>query len=201
MFSIAGLMISGLGDDAVASHQVALESRVGRLHGAVGRRAGDHGACGQCRRARRPFCHAPRRSRRNRPRHPLPGLLCHSDVRRPSPPCRDLHAGSRGLTGAVALLHLAAIFQIFDGLQVAANGALRGLKDTRVPLIATALAYSGIGIPLGWYLGLHGGLGARGVWMGLIAGLAAAACLLLLRFDVLSRRLPGRHSKLALTLG
>ena len=201
MFSIAGLMISGLGDDAVASHQVALNlasvafmvplgvalattvrvgNAVGRGDPSAMRRAGLAGialailfqACSATL-----MFGAPR-------------LLAAIYTRDPAV-----------LTGAVALLHLAAIFQIFDGLQVAANGALRGLKDTRVPLIATALAYWGIGIPLGWYLGLHGGLGARGVWMGLIAGLAAAACLLLLRFDVLSRRLPGRHSKLALTLG
>jgi multidrug resistance protein, MATE family len=91
------------------------------------------------------------------------------------------------LSGAVVLLHLAAVFQIFDGLQVSANGALRGLKDTRAPLMATAVAYWGIGIPLGWWFGLHGVLGAPGVWMGLIAWLAAAAALLLLRFDLLSR--------------
>ena len=60
------------------------------------------------------------------------------------------------LSGAVALLRLAAVFQIFDGLQVSANGALRGLKDTRAPLVATAVAYWGIGIPLGWWFGLHG---------------------------------------------
>jgi multidrug resistance protein, MATE family len=96
------------------------------------------------------------------------------------------------ISGAVALLRLAAIFQIFDGLQVSANGALRGLKDTSAPLMITAMAYWGIGIPLGWWFGLHGALGARGVWMGLIAGLATAAALLLLRFDLLSRRLPAQ---------
>jgi MATE family multidrug resistance protein len=77
-------------------------------------------------------------------------------------------------------------------VQVSANAALRGLKDTRLPLAATLLAYWGIGIPLGWWLGLHEAMGAPGVWIGLIAGLATPAVLLLLRFDMLSRRLPSR---------
>ncbi len=201
MFSIAGLMIGGLGDDAVAAHQVALNLasvsfmvplgvalattvRVGNAAGrgdpAAMRRAGFAGI------ALAMLAQVVSALLMLGIPHLLASIYTHDPA---------------VLAGAVVLLHLAALFQIFDGLQVSANGALRGLKDTRVPLMATALAYWGIGIPLGWWLGLHGALGARGVWMGLIAGLAAAACLLLLRFDVLSRRLPGRHSKLALTLG
>ena len=89
---------------------------------------------------------------------------------------------------AAQLMLLAAVFQFSDGVQVAANGALRGLKDTTVPMAITALAYWGIGMPVGWWLAFHGGFGARGMWMGLIAGLTAAAVLLYTRFVRLTAR-------------
>lgn len=88
---------------------------------------------------------------------------------------------------AASLLTLAAAFQFPDGVQVLSVGALRGLKDTRVPMLLAAVAYWGIGMPLGAVLGLGLGgltpaLGPRGMWMGLIAGLSVAAVLLALRF-------------------
>ena len=88
---------------------------------------------------------------------------------------------------AASLLMLAAAFQFPDGVQVLSVGALRGLKDTRVPMLLAAIAYWGIGMPLGAVLGLGLGgltpaLGPRGMWMGLIAGLSVAAVLLALRF-------------------
>lgn len=83
---------------------------------------------------------------------------------------------------AAQLLILAGLFQFSDGIQVASNGALRGLKDTRVPMFITVLAYWIIGMPVGWLLAFHAGFGARGMWMGLIAGLSVAAVLLFLRF-------------------
>ena len=83
----------------------------------------------------------------------------------------------------------AAIFQFSDGIQVTANGALRGLKDTTLPMLITALAYWGVGMPLGWWLGFCAGMGAPGMWIGLIAGLTTAAALLLARFMRLARRL------------
>jgi MATE family multidrug resistance protein len=88
---------------------------------------------------------------------------------------------------AAQLLLLAAIFQFSDGIQVTANGALRGLKDTTVPMAITVLAYWGIGMPVGYWFAFPAGYGARGMWMGLIAGLTAAAILLLLRFLRASR--------------
>jgi multidrug resistance protein, MATE family len=90
-------------------------------------------------------------------------------------------------TLAAQLLVLAAIFQLSDGIQVIANGALRGLKDTTLPMLLTMLAYWGIGMPLGYWLGFRAGMGAAGMWMGLIAGLTAAAVLLLVRFARLAR--------------
>ena len=86
------------------------------------------------------------------------------------------------------LLILAAIFQFSDGIQVTANGALRGLKDTTIPMIITTVAYWCIGMPVGWWLTFRHGMGARGMWIGLIAGLSVAALLLFSRFATLARQ-------------
>jgi len=83
---------------------------------------------------------------------------------------------------ASQLIMLAGLFQFSDGIQVASNGALRGLKDTRVPMAITLFAYWMIGMPVGWWLAFHRGMGARGMWMGLIAGLSVAAVMLFVRF-------------------
>jgi MATE family multidrug resistance protein len=83
---------------------------------------------------------------------------------------------------AASLLLYAAAFQFPDGIQVLSAGALRGLRDTRVPMFLAALAYWGIGMPLGAGLGLYLGWGPRGMWIGLIAGLTVAALLLCRRF-------------------
>ncbi|RDS83293.1 MATE family efflux transporter [Dyella psychrodurans] len=91
---------------------------------------------------------------------------------------------------AAQLLVLAGFFQFSDGIQVASNGALRGLKDTRVPMAITLFAYWLVGMPIGWWLAFHAKLGARGIWMGLIAGLSMAALLLFVRFWRSSHRRP-----------
>jgi len=83
---------------------------------------------------------------------------------------------------ATQLIVLAGVFQFSDGIQVASNGALRGLKDTRGPMAMTLFAYWVIGMPFGWWLAFRQGLGARGMWMGLVAGLSVAAVLLFTRF-------------------
>jgi MATE family multidrug resistance protein len=82
---------------------------------------------------------------------------------------------------AVRLLAVAALFQVFDGIQVAAHGALQGLKDTRVPMGIAAATYWGIGLTTGYYWGVRAGA-PEGLWWGLVVGLAAAALLLVGRF-------------------
>ena len=79
---------------------------------------------------------------------------------------------------AVLFLGFAAAFQIFDGLQVSAAGSLRGLKDTRVPMLISLFAYWGIGMATGVTLAFGLGFGGRGLWTGLVVGLIAAAGLL-----------------------
>jgi MATE family multidrug resistance protein len=82
---------------------------------------------------------------------------------------------------AVRLLGVAALFQVFDGLQVAMHGALQGLKDTRVPMGIAALTYWGVGLTTGYVWGVQAG-SPEGLWWGLVVGLAAAAVLLIGRF-------------------
>ena len=83
---------------------------------------------------------------------------------------------------AASLLVYAAFFQPVDALQVNCSGILRGCRDTRVPLVFMLVAYWGIGLPLGYGLGMAGwgGMapGPQGFWIGLIVALAAAAALL-----------------------
>lgn len=88
---------------------------------------------------------------------------------------------------AIALLYMAAIFQLSDGLQVSGSGALRGLKDTTIPMYVNFLSYWVIGLPSGWLLGIHFGYGPEGLWIGLIAGLSVAALLHNVRFHLISR--------------
>ena len=71
------------------------------------------------------------------------------------------------IRAASALLYVAAFFQLFDGLQTVATGALRGAGDTRTAMICHLVFYWLVGLPLGYYLCFRGGLGAPGMWMGL----------------------------------
>jgi len=91
---------------------------------------------------------------------------------------------------AASLLLYAALFQFPDGIQVLSAGALRGLGDTRIPMLLAMLAYWGIGMPVGAGLGLALGWGPRGMWLGLTAGLTVAAFLMARRFLRSSLRVP-----------
>ncbi len=93
-----------------------------------------------------------------------------------------LDPATRAAAIASELLRVAAIFQIADGTQVVAAGALRGLSDTRTPFALAAISYWAIGFPAAWILALHTSLGPTGAWCGLAAGLMAAAGLLTRRF-------------------
>jgi len=89
---------------------------------------------------------------------------------------------NRGLVGiALYLLAIAALFQIFDGVQAIAAGALRGYRDTTVPLLLAVVGYWGIGFAGGWLLAFPAGYGPIGLWSGLAVGLAAVALMLTVR--------------------
>jgi MATE family multidrug resistance protein len=93
------------------------------------------------------------------------------------------------ITIASKLLLVAALFQIADGIQVVVLGALRGLQDVKVPMYLTFVAYWLIGFPTSYFLGFYTSLKAVGVWIGLCAGLTAAALFLYLRFVVVTKKL------------
>jgi len=82
---------------------------------------------------------------------------------------------------------VAVCFQISDGIQVVVLGALRGLQDVKVPMYITFVAYWVVGFPISLYLGEYTTLKATGVWIGLLAGLTAAALFLYLRFHYLTK--------------
>ena len=97
---------------------------------------------------------------------------------------------------AASLLFYAALFQISDGLQVCAAGALRGFKDTKIPMFITLFAYWGIALPVGYSMGLTEtwgrAWGPPGLWIGLAMGLSVSALLLITRLHLISRsRLAG----------
>lgn len=181
LFSASALVIAGFGPVAVAGHQVALNvaalcfmmplglgmAITVRIGNAVGR-----GEPASVRRAA------------------IAGLAVVLAIQAVS--CGVLLSLPQAIAGlytddpavlrmAAALLLPAALFQFSDGLQVAAAGALRGLKDTRVPMLITAVSYWGVGMPAGLYFAFVAGLAAPGLWLGLIAGLTCAAILLTAR--------------------
>jgi multidrug resistance protein, MATE family len=84
------------------------------------------------------------------------------------------------------LIAIAAIFQVFDGAQTIAVGALRGYKDTVIPLLLATFGYWGVGFLGGWCLAFPFGYGAAGLWWGLALGLAVVAVMLTLRLYLLA---------------
>ncbi len=187
LFSAAGLLIGRLGERAVAGHQIALNvasvafmvplglsiaitvrvgNAVGRGDAAGIRRAGLVGI----------------------------GLVLVTQLAAtimmlaiPEPIARLYTDDPAVVSVASGLLLLAGVFQLSDGVQVASSGALRGIKDTRTPMLITAFSYWGVGMPVAWFLGFRQALGAPGVWIGLLAGLSTAAVLLLARFAARTR--------------
>ena len=82
---------------------------------------------------------------------------------------------------AATLLPIAAVFQIFDGVQIVANGVLRGTGDTRTPMLVYLFGYWVFGLPLAWWLGLRRGWGPAGMWWALVAALVVVAAILVER--------------------
>lgn len=78
-----------------------------------------------------------------------------------------------------ALFVWAAVFQLFDGAQVVATGALRGAGDTRTPMLVNLVGHWALGLPIGWYLCFEREMGAAGIWAGLSIGLIAVGAVLL----------------------
>ncbi|MGH8251994.1 MAG: MATE family efflux transporter [Steroidobacteraceae bacterium] len=187
LFAIAALLMSTLGTLAVAAHQVALSyaslmfmiplslhsattihvgHQLGRGDVAAGRHAGWSGIamCGVI-------------------------MALSSAVilvaREGIAAAYTADAGVREL--AVFLLLFVAVFQIPDGLQVGAAGALRGFKDANVPMALNFAAYWLVGFPAAWWFGIRQGAGPSGIWSGLIVGLCTCALFLIWRYRRISR--------------
>jgi MATE family multidrug resistance protein len=187
LFSVTALLMARFGPDALAAHNVALQVitavfmlplglatatgiRVARAHGAgqidAARRSGLVGAgvaIALMAAFSLVYIFAP---------HLFIGLFV--NLRDP--------ANAPLIASASAFLLIATLFQMFDGLQVTANAALRGLQDTRIPLLISLAAYWVVGLGFGSLLAFGLGVGPRGLWFGLTAGLIFAAVALLSRF-------------------
>ena len=95
----------------------------------------------------------------------------------------DTPANARVIALGVAFLGIAAVFQIVDGAQVVGAGMLRGLHDTRVPMIFTFIGYWAVGIGIGIWLAFSQRWQGAGIWTGLAIGLAIVAVLMLWRWS------------------
>jgi MATE family multidrug resistance protein len=188
-FNAAGVMMGWFGDSVVAAHTVALQlasltftvpfgisaaaaTRVGNLFGAGlawGRSALVAVGLGAAVMSVGAVLFAS-----------LPGPLAAAFNRDPEV-----------LEVAVRLLPIAAAFALFDGTQVVAFGALRGVGDIRVPTLANVLGFWLLGLPVGYVLAFPYAWGPVGVWAGLTLGLVSVASLLLLRLAWLVRRAGG----------
>lgn len=90
---------------------------------------------------------------------------------------------------AISLLLMAAIFQVADGVQIGAAGALRGYKDTRVPMVINMFSYWVLGFPLAYMAAVTFRSPPSYIWAGFVLGLTVAAALLTVRFQILSKRM------------
>lgn len=103
-------------------------------------------------------------------------------------PLAELYSNNQGVIDlATHLLGLAALYQFSDAIQLACTGALRGYKDTKVPLLIAFIAYWLIGLPSGYLLAETQMHGASGYWLGILIGLSLGAVLLLIRFNKISK--------------
>ncbi|MEK1906428.1 MAG: NorM family multidrug efflux MATE transporter [Pseudomonas sp.] len=194
MFAFATLCMGAIGSHALAAHQVAIMSVYVAFMVPVGIsyattfRIGQHYGAGRIREARRAgrlgiasgaccmlgfallFWLAPEW---------VVGLFLD----------RHDRAFAEIVSLAVSLLAVAAVFELFDGIQTIAMGAIRGLKDGKTTLLVGLVCYWAIGAPLAWALAFPAGWGAAGVWWGLAGGLACAALGLTLGFEWKTARL------------
>jgi multidrug resistance protein, MATE family len=108
----------------------------------------------------------------------------------PQPLIAVFTTNSDVLTIAIPLLSVAAVFQLFDGIQVSATGVLRGAGDTRTPMVANLMGHWLLGLPIGYALCFIGDYGVAGLWMGLSIGLIVVGLALIAYWSRL--RLPLR---------
>jgi MATE family multidrug resistance protein len=186
VFSLVALLTGALGADVASAHNIALGMASLTFMGAVGVSGATSVRVG----------HAIGAGRSPRPAGALGiglgvalmafGALAFATV--PRAIARAFTDDPQVIAIAVDLLRIAALFQVFDGVQAVASGALRGAGDMRFPFIANLVAHWLVGFPAAMLLGfaLHGG--AQGLWWGLTAGLVFVSALLSGRFAWITRR-------------
>jgi len=106
----------------------------------------------------------------------------------PGPLASTFTNSAEVLAVAIALIPIAGFFQVFDGLQVVAAGILRGMGDTRAPMLINVLGFWLAGVPVSLWLGFRLQMGPSGLWYGFVAGLGVVAVLLLWRVSIKLRR-------------
>ncbi len=188
VFSMVGLLMGRLGTTPLAAHQIALNVAsltfmvpLGISMAAavmVGRAVGAHDPAAMRRAARLSLACAIAFMSLSA----LVMLFFAGPIVRLYTPDPGVHAV------AIVLLRLAGVFQVFDGTQVAAIGILRGVGDTRAPVIANVIGYWALGLPLSLWLAFGLGLGPPGLWWGFVAGLATVAVWMLGRVRSRMRR-------------
>jgi len=192
IFAVIALLIGGLGATVVAGHQIALNfaSLVFMIPYSIGMAATVR--VGQALGREQP------REARFAAGVSIATALAYACVSATcmllmlEPIARIYSSAPEVIEVAVALIVYAALFQFSDAIQVTAAGALRGYQDTRATMILTLFAYWGIGLPVGYLLGLTElfgtASGPAGLWQGLIVGLTCAALMLTLRLKTSARR-------------
>jgi MATE family multidrug resistance protein len=192
VFAVVGVLMGLFGADALAAHQLALNVASLTFMIPLG--------IGQAATVRVAFelgCAAPQSAQRAGLAALLVsvvlmtgcGLLIWTAPRIIAGVYLDLGDPGNQATSIIApqLLMIAALLQVFDGIQVVAAGSLRGYRDTAVPMVIAAFGYWGVGFAGGWLLAFPLSFGPIGLWFGLAAGLAVVAGLLTLRLLIRSR--------------
>ena len=185
VFALCTVLVGRFGSAAVSAHQVALGLASFTFMGAVGFSGGAAVRVGYAIGEGR----SPRRAG-------LVGLACGAAFMAlagvvfaivPDGLVRLFTSDAEVVALGARLVIIAAFFQLFDGLQAVAGGALRGAGDVRYPFVATVLAHWAVGFPAAVFLGFTCGLGVRGIWWGLASGLITVSVLLVGRFLRLTR--------------
>jgi MATE family multidrug resistance protein len=178
VFGAAGLLMGWLGTVALASHQVALQLAALTFMVPVGVAQATSVLVGQS---------VGRGDPPGARRAAGAGILLGAGfmavtavllVAFPGTFARWFSADGAVIETTVLLLPIAGVFQIFDGLQVVASGALRGVADTRTPMVLTMVGFWVLGLPVSAVLGFGLGWGPQGIWWGLALGIGAVAVLL-----------------------
>ena len=190
VFALLTVVVGRFGSVAVSAHQIALGLASFSFMGAVGFSGGASVRVGYAIGEGR----SPRRAG-------LVGLGCGAAFMAitgvifgafPGALVRLFTSDAEAVALGVHLVVIAAVFQLFDGLQVVAGGALRGAADVRFPFIATVGAHWAVGFPAALVLAFPLGLGVRGIWWGLASGLITVAALLVARFVHVARGVVAR---------